>query len=119
MTRRIFLRNGTMARVSLGFAPKFIASAAAMAEAKKKVLVAIFQRGAVDGLNVVVPFGESAYYANRPTLAIAKPGAADGALDLDGFFGLNPRMSAFVPMFTRGELAIVHACGSHDPTRSH
>jgi uncharacterized protein (DUF1501 family) len=123
MTRRIFLKNGSLALVSLGFAPAFIAHTAKAAEARRKVMVAIFQRGAVDGLNMVVPFGDGEYYKARPTIAIPKPGERrgqeDGALDLDGFFGLNPRMAPLVPLFQRGELAIVHACGSHDPTRSH
>ena len=119
MTRRIFLRNGSAALVAMGFVPAFIARAAQAAQARQKILIAIFQRGAVDGLNMVVPFGESAYYASRPSIAIPKPGAADGALDLDGFFGLHPRMAALVPWFKDGNLAIVHACGSPDDTRSH
>jgi uncharacterized protein (DUF1501 family) len=119
MTRRVFLKNGSLALVSLGFAPEFIARTAQAAQARKKVLVAIFQRGAVDGLNMVVPFGEKAYYDARPSIAIPKPNQPDGALDLDGFFGLHPRMSPLHPYFQRGEMAIVHACGSHDETRSH
>ena len=117
--RRVFLRNGSLAMVSLGFAPVFVARAAEAARTPGKVLVAIFQRGAVDGLNMVVPFGERAYYQNRPSIAIARPGAPEGAIDLDGFFGLHPRMASLAPLFTRGELAIVHASGSHDETRSH
>jgi uncharacterized protein (DUF1501 family) len=125
MTRRIFLKNGSLALVSLGFAPAFIAHTAKAAEgqARNKVLVAIFQRGAVDGLNMIVPFGDNEYYKARPTISIPKPGdrrgQEQGALDLDGFFGLNPRMGALLPLFKSGDLAIVHACGSHDPTRSH
>jgi uncharacterized protein (DUF1501 family) len=119
MTRRLFLKNGSLALVSLGFAPAFIAKAAAASESRQKILLAIFQRGAVDGLNMVVPFGERAYYQRRPSIAIAKPNQPDGALDLDGFFGLHPRMAPLVPYFQRGELAIVHACGSNDDTRSH
>jgi uncharacterized protein (DUF1501 family) len=119
MTRRVFLKNGSLAMVSLGFAPAFVARSARAAEARQKILVAVFQRGAVDGLNMIVPFGERAYYANRPSIAIAKPNAPDGAIDLDGFFGLHPRMGALAPLFSRGELAIVHACGSPDETRSH
>ena len=76
MTRRVFLKNGSAALVSLGFTPVFIARAAQAAQARKKILVAIFQRGAVDGLNMVVPFGETAYYANRPSIAIPQPGAS-------------------------------------------
>lgn len=119
ITRRVFLRNGSAALVSLGFTPAFIARAAQAAQARQKILIAIFQRGAADGLNMVVPFGEKAYYSNRPSIAIPTPGTAGGALDLDGFFGLHPRMAPLVPHFKRGELAIVHACGSPDETRSH
>jgi uncharacterized protein (DUF1501 family) len=84
------------------------------------VLVTIFQRGAVDGLNMIVPFGERDYYSARPSIAIARPGSgADAALDLDGFFGLHPRMASLKPFFDARDMAIVHACGSHDETRSH
>jgi uncharacterized protein (DUF1501 family) len=119
MDRRVFLKNGSLALLSLGFVPKFIAQTVQATRARQKVLVAIFQRGAVDGLNVVVPFGEHAYYNGRPTIAVPKPGQVDGALDLDGFFGFNPRMAPLVPFFKRGQMAVVHACGSPDETRSH
>jgi len=119
-SRRIFLKNGGLALVSLGFAPAFLARTAAAAEARRKVLVTIFQRGAVDGLNMVVPFGEAEYYRARPSIAIARPGtAADTAVDLDGFFGLHPRLAPLKPFFDAGQMAIVHACGSPDGTRSH
>lgn len=119
LTRRVFLKNGSMAMLSLGFAPAFFERAAQASQAKRKVLVTIFQRGAVDGLNMVVPFGEKAYYQARPSIAIPQPGQPNGALDLDGFFGLHPRMAPLHAYFKRGELAIVNATGSHDPTRSH
>ncbi len=119
ITRRVFLKNGSVALVSLGFTPAFIARAAEAAQTRKRILVAIFQRGAVDGLNMVVPFGEKTYYSVRPTIAIPKPGGDDTAIDLDGFFGFHPRMAPLAPLFKRGELAIVHAAGSHDETRSH
>jgi uncharacterized protein (DUF1501 family) len=119
MTRRVFLRNGSAALVSLGFTPVFIARTAQAARAKQKILIAIFQRGAVDGLNMVVPFGERAYYANRPSIAIPRAGAEGGAIDLDGFFGFHPRMAGLAPYFKDGSLAVVHATGSHDDTRSH
>jgi uncharacterized protein (DUF1501 family) len=119
MTRRIFLKNGSAALVSLGFTPAFIARAAQAAQARQKILIAIFQRGAADGLNMVVPFGERAYYSARPSIAIPRPGAQGGALDLDGFFGLHPSMDSLQPWFKNGNLAIVHACGSPDETRSH
>jgi uncharacterized protein (DUF1501 family) len=81
----------------------------------KKVLVAIFQRGAVDGLNVVVPYGEQAYYTARPTIAIPR----ESILDLDGFFGTHPSLASVVPYFKDKSLAFVHAVGSPDATRSH
>lgn len=118
-SRRVFLRNGAMALVTLGFAPSFVSRIAAESAERRKLLIVVFQRGAVDGLNMVVPHGEADYYRARLNIAIAKPGGADGALDLDGFFGLHPRMPAFKPLWDRGELAIVHAAGSHDATRSH
>jgi uncharacterized protein (DUF1501 family) len=120
ISRRIFLKNGGLALVSLGFAPAFLARTVAASDARRRVLITIFQRGAVDGLNMIVPFGERAYYDARPTLAIARPGASpDAAVDLDGFFGLHPRLAPLEPLFRARQLAIVHACGSPDATRSH
>jgi uncharacterized protein (DUF1501 family) len=121
-SRRVFLKNGSFALVSLGFAPSFLARTAfAAAPARRsKQLIAIFQRGAVDGLSVVVPFGENDYYRARPSIAIARPNTGDAAaLDLDGFFGFNPRLQPLKPFWDRRDLAIVHACGSPDSTRSH
>jgi uncharacterized protein (DUF1501 family) len=119
-SRRIFLKNGGLALVSLGFAPAFLARTAAAAGARQRVLIAIFQRGAVDGLNMVVPFGERDYYAARPSIAIGAPGSGPAAaLDLDGFFGFHPRLAPLFPLYQAGHLAVVHACGSPDPTRSH
>jgi uncharacterized protein (DUF1501 family) len=120
-TRRIFLKHGGMALVSLGFTPTFLARTA-WAEgraARRKVLVAVFQRGAVDGLNMIVPFGDTGYYRARPSIAIAQPGGENTAIDLDGFFGLNPRMAPLKPFWDRGALAVIHATGSPDETRSH
>ena len=107
--------------MSLGFAPTFLArTVEGIAAGKQKVLIAIFQRGAVDGLNMVVPFGDADYYSARPTIAIARPGSGDDtAIDLDGFFGLHPRMRSLKPLWEAGSMAIVHASGSHDETRSH
>ena len=119
VTRRVFVRNGSLALVSLGFTPAFIARTARAAQARQKILVTVFQRGAVDGLNMVVPFGEQAYYANRPSIAIPRPNVPEGALDLDGFFGLHPRMAPLARLYHQSRLAVVHACGSHDETRSH
>ena len=103
------------ARLRAGFVSRIAAESAE----RRKLLIVVFQRGAVDGLNMVVPFGEADYYRARPNIAIAKPGSVDGAIDLNGFFGLHPRMSSLKPLWDRRELAIVHATGSHDTTRSH
>jgi uncharacterized protein (DUF1501 family) len=108
-----------MALLSLGFAPAFVSRLAAESVERRKLLIVVFQRGAVDGLNMVVPFGDSDYYRARRTIAIAKPGSSDGAINLDGFFGLHPRMTALKPLWDNKALAIVHASGSHDTTRSH
>ncbi|HEX6276746.1 MAG TPA: DUF1501 domain-containing protein [Polyangiaceae bacterium] len=83
------------------------------------VFVCVFLRGAADGLNVVVPYTERDYYRLRPTIAVARPGKPHGALDLDGRFGLNPRLAALKPAYDAGEIALVHAVGSSRPTRSH
>jgi uncharacterized protein (DUF1501 family) len=120
ISRRVFLKNGGLALVSLGFAPEFLARTVAASAPKRRVLVTIFQRGAVDGLNMIVPFGEQAYYTARPSIAIARPGSGpDAALDLDGFFGMHPRLAPLKGLFDARQLAIVHASGSHDDTRSH
>ena len=122
LSRRVFLKDGAFALVTLGFAPSFLARTAfaAGSSTRAKRLIAIFQRGAVDGLSVIVPFGEADYYRLRPSIAIPRPnGAADGAVDLDGFFGFNPRLQPLKPFWDARDLAIVHACGSPDSTRSH
>ena len=120
-SRRVFVRNGAFALVSLGFAPSFLARTAfaAGASPRSKRLIAIFQRGAVDGLSMIVPFGDKEYYRARPGIGIAGPGSADGAIDLDGFFGLNPRLRPLKPYWDARQLAIIDACGSPNNTRSH
>ncbi len=121
--RRVFLRNSALAMVGIGSAPLWLKRALYAADAparRKKILVAIFQRGAADGLNVVVPHGEKAYYDLRPTIAIPRPnGGNEAAIDLDGFFGLHPSLAPLKPIFDAQHLAIVDAVGSPDPTRSH
>lgn len=127
MDRRFFLKSSGIGLASFGLmaaAPDFLhqfAGAATLGRGfgKKKVLVTIFQRGAVDGLNVVVPHGEDQYYKLRPTLAIAPPNKTDGALDLDGYFGLHPAMASLEPFWKSKQLAIIDAVGSPDNTRSH
>jgi uncharacterized protein (DUF1501 family) len=112
-----------MAMFGVGSTPLWLSRALYAADApspRKKILVAIFQRGAVDGLNVVVPHGEQRYYDLRPAISIPRPdGTAEAAIDLDGFFGLHPSLSPLKPIYDSGRLAIVHAVGSPDPTRSH
>jgi len=120
--RRMFLKHGALAFLSLGLPPAFLARtlfAESGAPRRGRTLICIFQRGAVDGLAMVPPFGESAYYGTRRTIAIPQPGAAGGAIDLDGFFGLHPALEPLAPLYRSRELAIVHACGSPHPTRSH
>lgn len=127
MNRRYFLKSGSIALASVGMslsAPAFLERVVmgnALGDGKRKTLIAIFQRGAVDGLNMVVPFGESNYYSARPSIAIPKPesGNAESAINLDGFFGLHPSMSSFKPLWDSKRLAIIHASGSPDNTRSH
>ena len=120
-TRRWFLKGSGLAMAGAGSAPLWLARAASAAEIpRKKVLVAVFQRGAMDGLNVVVPYGEQAYYDLRPNLALPRPdGTKNSVIDLDGYFGLHPSLSALKPIFDQKRLAIIHATGSPDPTRSH
>src|ERR1700720_749200 len=120
--RRFFLKQGGIALAGLSTMPAFLQRAiASTPSAGKKQLVVLFQRGAADGLNTVVPFGEPNYYRLRPTIAIPQPrrGGSDAAIDLDGFFGLHPSLAPLEPLFRQNQLAIVHAAGSPDPTRSH
>ena len=130
MNRRFFLKSGSVALASVGVtlsAPSFIERVVAgqtlnaTTGGRRKTLIAIFQRGAVDGLNMVVPYGEKSYYELRPSIAIPKPesGNVEAAVDLDGFFGMHPSLSAFKPLWDSKRLAIVHAVGSPDNTRSH
>jgi uncharacterized protein (DUF1501 family) len=130
MNRRFFIKSGGIALASIGVslsAPSFLERVAlgqarnSITGGKRKTLVAIFQRGAVDGLNMVVPYGEKSYYEVRPSIAIPKPevGNVDAAINLDGFFGLHPSFSSFKPLWDSKRLAIIHAAGSPDNTRSH
>ncbi len=123
ITRRVFLKNGALAIVGTSIVPSFLTRAVYAAETAapgKKRLIVLFQRGAADGLNIVVPHGEQAYYAMRPSISIPRPrNGQESAIDLDGFFGLHPAMTAFKPLWDQKHLAIVHAAGSPDTTRSH
>jgi len=121
--RRFFLRNGALAIAGTasisglgipGFLVRSVMAETA-AGAPGRRLVVVFQRGAADGLNVVVPYREKNYYALRPSIAIPQ----NQVLDLDGFFGLHPSLAAFKPLYDQGHLAVVHAAGSPDMSRSH
>jgi uncharacterized protein (DUF1501 family) len=117
INRRFFLHKGALALAGTTAIPSFLVRSvmAQTATTPGKRLVVIFQRGAADGLNIVVPYREKNYYAMRPSIAIPQ----NQVLDLDGFFGLHPSMAAFKPLYDQGHLAIVHAAGSPDTTRSH
>lgn len=133
INRRFFLKSGGIALASFGVmqaAPSFLERVVLGQErnrsavGRRKTLITIFQRGAVDGLNMVVPYGEREYYALRPSLAIPKPSRSavsngEEAIDLDGFFGLHPALAPFKPLWDGKRLAIVEAVGSPDNTRSH
>ena len=115
--RRFFLYKGALALAGTTTIPGFLVRSvlAESAPGPNRRLVVIFQRGAADGLNIVVPYREKNYYAMRPGIAIPP----DKVIDLDGFFGLHPSMAAFKPLYDQGHLAIVHAAGSPDMSRSH
>jgi len=118
ITRRVFVKNGALAIVGTAALPTFLtrtAQATIAPGTENKRLVVIFQRGAADGLNIVVPHGETAYYTMRPSISIPRR----SVLDLDGFFGLHPSLAGLEPLWNQKHLAIVHAAGSPDPTRSH
>jgi len=118
ITRRVFIRNSALAVVGTAAVPGFLTRAAlgaAESMGRNKRLVVIFQRGAADGLNIVVPHAEPQYYAMRPSINIPR----NAVIDLDGFFGLHPALSSFLPLWQQHHLAIVHAAGSPDATRSH
>jgi uncharacterized protein (DUF1501 family) len=130
VNRRIFLKQGGLAFVCMGmgpfWGPNFLRQTAFAAElgssSSNKTLICIFQRGAVDGLSMVVPYGDPNYYAARTDISIGAPSQAAGAnaaLDLDGYFGLNPAMAPLLPIFKQGQLAAIQACGSPNASRSH
>lgn len=141
LTRRVFLRGSAIVMAGMGVAPGWLARAAAAGSKKRKTLVAIFMRGAADGLNIVIPFGDKQYRQLRPTLAIAPPapqqangnlttvlangtvaavnGLNGGTIDLDGTFGLNGAMQPLQALWDKKQLALVVATGSPDNSRSH
>lgn len=127
VTRRFFLKSTGLAMVSLAAAPSFLKRTAmgqtlAGAGKDKPIVIAIFQRGAMDGISAVVPFGDRNYASVRPNIAIGSPkggGNGETAIDLDGYFGLHPALAPFKPLYDAKQLAIIHAIGSPDSTRSH
>jgi uncharacterized protein (DUF1501 family) len=125
MRRRVFVKSGALALVTLGLSPSFLRRTAFAAELERarrgRVLVCLFQRGAADALGMLVPHGEAEYYRLRPSIAIARPSARDaaGAVDLDGFFALHPALRPFDRLYREGLLAPIVAVGSPSATRSH
>jgi uncharacterized protein (DUF1501 family) len=116
--RREFLKNSALALGALPLVPEMLRAGPAE-KLSSPVLLVVFLRGGEDGLNVVVPFGDADYSGLRPDIRIPPPGEAFGALDLDGHFGLHPRLSGLTDLYRSGSLAVIHACGSHNPSRSH
>jgi len=125
MERRAFVKSGALALVTMGLSPSFLRRTAFGMDLfnapKGKILICLFQRGAADALNIVVPHGEKAYYGMRPSIAIPQPtrNAVGGAIDLDGFFGLHPALAPLKPLYDQKLLAPIHAVGSPSTTRSH
>src|SRR5437016_9084746 len=123
VSRRVFVKSGGLALVSLGLDPLFLARAAfasyrplpPLTASDRPILLCLFQRGAVDGLNMIVPHGEALYYRERPRIAVP----ASDVVDLDGHFGLHPRLAALKPLWDNKSLGVIHAVGSPDSTRSH
>lgn len=130
-SRRLFLKNGGVALAAIGalslWKPGWFGRDRACRRCRcransRKVLICVFQRGAADGLSMVVPHGDRFYYQHRQEIALPRPSrsrATGSSLDLDGFFALHPALDAFLPLYKAGHLAVVHACGSHNASRSH
>src|SRR5262245_40726561 len=121
ITRRTLVKAVGCALVEYAGAPRFLLRTAHAAESSGKVLVAVFQRGAVDGLSMVMPHGDPGYAGVRPSIALQPPrrGESGRAMDLDGFFALHPALAPLTSLWSNRALAVVHACGSPDTTRSH
>ncbi len=123
ISRRVLIKSGGIALVSLGLDPLFLARAAfasyrplpPITGQSGRILVCLFQRGAVDGLNMIVPHADPIYYRERPRIAVPER----DVVDLDGYFGLHPRLAALKPLWDQKSLAVIHAVGSPDASRSH
>jgi uncharacterized protein (DUF1501 family) len=118
-SRRVFLRGAGLAAVGVGIAPSSLLVRTALAASAPKVLVKVFLRGAADGLNLCVPYGDSEYYNLRQGIALPRPGQGGGVVNLDGYFGMHPELAPLEPFFRDGRLAFVHAVGNPQLTRSH
>jgi len=130
VNRRIFLKQGALAFLCMGagpsWGPGFLRNTAFAADlgssTSNKILICVFQRGAVDGLSMVVPYGDPYYYQSRSDISLAPPTQAAGentTLDLNGYFGFNPALAPLLPIFKQGQLAAIQACGSPNASRSH
>jgi uncharacterized protein (DUF1501 family) len=131
INRRVFLKQGALSFICLGagpfWGPQFLRQAAYAADLgsqskQNKILICLFQRGAVDGLSMVVPYGDPNYYQARQDISLAAPSqaaGAEGVLDLDGYFGLHPSLAPLLPLYQAGHLAPIQACGSPNASRSH
>jgi uncharacterized protein (DUF1501 family) len=119
-SRRVFLHGASLAAVGVGLAPStLLVRTAQAAGAGERVLVKVFLRGAADGLNLCAPYGDAEYYNLRQGIALPRPGGPDGVVNLDGYFGLHPELAPLAPFFADGRLALVHAVGNPQVTRSH
>jgi uncharacterized protein (DUF1501 family) len=119
VSRRVFLRGAGLAAVGVGIAPSTLLVRTARAAAGEKVLVQVFLRGAADGLNLCVPYGDPEYYSLRQGIALPRPGGSDGVVNLDGTFGMHPELAPLQPFWSDGRLAFIHAVGNPQVTRSH
>ena len=119
MKRRDFLHAAAAGAVLLPFGRQAWAATLPDGGPTRNKMIVIMLRGAVDGLSVVAPYADANYYRLRPAIAVPRPGQENGAIDLDGYFGLNPALASLQPLWRDGKLAFVHASGSPDPTRSH
>jgi uncharacterized protein (DUF1501 family) len=133
MPRRLFLKSSGVFLISQFALPRLLSQALGAnalttpspallhtaANHANKILVVIFQRGAVDGLSMVPPIGDEHYNSTiRPSILIPAKGDLS-AIPLDGYFGLHPGLSELAPFWNDGRLAVVHQVGSPDNTRSH
>ena len=122
LSRRDFLARSTAAAV-VATTPAWLPEVtyAQTEDTTRDIIVSIFLRGGADGLSLVVPYAEDVYYQLRPTIAVPRPDStnANRAVDLNGFFGLPPAMASLLPAYRAGQLLIIHATGSTDPSRSH